>query len=64
MKRYRGIKLFDEDIQDLDQYMQEILDRRKLEELSKPAVGEADFNVEEAGVEAESVPEMAATEED
>ena len=32
MKRYRGIKLFDEDIQDLDLYMQEILERRKLEQ--------------------------------
>jgi len=31
MKRYRNIKLFDEDSQDLDEYMQEILERRKLE---------------------------------
>jgi DNA-directed RNA polymerase subunit beta' len=31
MKRYRGVKLFDEDSQDLDQYMQEILEKRKLE---------------------------------
>ncbi|MCL2209574.1 MAG: DNA-directed RNA polymerase subunit beta' [Treponema sp.] len=31
MKRYRNIKLFDEDSQDLDEYMQEILDRRKQE---------------------------------
>ena len=31
MRRYRDIKLFDEDSQDLDQYMQEILDRRKQE---------------------------------
>ena len=31
MKRYRNIKLFDEDGQNLDEYMQEILDRRKQE---------------------------------
>ncbi|MCL2440158.1 MAG: DNA-directed RNA polymerase subunit beta' [Treponema sp.] len=31
MKRYRNIKLFDDESQDLDEYMQEILDRRKLE---------------------------------
>jgi DNA-directed RNA polymerase subunit beta' len=32
MKRYRDIKLFDEDSQDLDEYMQEILERRRQEE--------------------------------
>jgi DNA-directed RNA polymerase subunit beta' len=31
MKRYRNIKLFDDESQDLDEYMQEILDRRKQE---------------------------------
>ncbi|MDR1319395.1 MAG: DNA-directed RNA polymerase subunit beta', partial [Treponema sp.] len=31
MKRYREIKLFDEESQDLDIYMQEILERRKIE---------------------------------
>jgi len=31
MKRYRNIKLYDEDSQDLDEYMQEILERRKQE---------------------------------
>ncbi|MDR0323399.1 MAG: DNA-directed RNA polymerase subunit beta' [Treponema sp.] len=31
MKRYRNIKLFDEDSRDLDEYMQEIIDRRKQE---------------------------------
>ena len=31
MKRYRNIKLYDEDSQDLDAYMQEILEKRKLE---------------------------------
>jgi DNA-directed RNA polymerase subunit beta' len=29
MKRYRDIKLFDEDSQDLDVYMQEILEKRR-----------------------------------
>ncbi|MDR0443301.1 MAG: DNA-directed RNA polymerase subunit beta' [Treponema sp.] len=33
MKRYRDIKLFDEDSQDLDEYMHEILERRKQEAL-------------------------------
>jgi DNA-directed RNA polymerase subunit beta' len=32
MKRYRAVKLFDDEEQDLDTYMQEILNRRKLEE--------------------------------
>jgi len=31
MKRYHNVKLFDEDSQDLDEYMQEILDRRRQE---------------------------------
>jgi DNA-directed RNA polymerase subunit beta' len=31
MKRYRNIKLFDEDSQDLDEYMHEILDKRRQE---------------------------------
>ena len=31
MKRYRDIKLYDEDSQDLDKQMQEILEQRKLE---------------------------------
>ncbi|MDR1325405.1 MAG: DNA-directed RNA polymerase subunit beta' [Treponema sp.] len=33
MKRYRNVKLFDEDNKDLDIEMQEILDRRKLEKV-------------------------------
>ncbi|MDR2185242.1 MAG: DNA-directed RNA polymerase subunit beta' [Treponema sp.] len=37
MKRYRQVKLFDEDQQDLDLYMQEILERRKLEKIAEPA---------------------------
>jgi DNA-directed RNA polymerase subunit beta' len=31
MKRYRNVKLFDEDSQDLDEYMHEILDKRRQE---------------------------------
>jgi DNA-directed RNA polymerase subunit beta' len=31
MKRYRAVKLYDEDQQDLDEYMNEVLERRKLE---------------------------------
>ncbi|MDR3161683.1 MAG: DNA-directed RNA polymerase subunit beta', partial [Spirochaetaceae bacterium] len=35
MKRYRAVKLFDEEQQDLDLYMQEILERRKLEAVAE-----------------------------
>jgi DNA-directed RNA polymerase subunit beta' len=45
MKRYRKIKLFDEEQQDLDVYMEEILEKRKLEKVAEPA--EHDFNGEE-----------------
>jgi DNA-directed RNA polymerase subunit beta' len=45
MKRYRAVKLFDEDQQDLDLYMQEILEKRKLETVAEPA--EEDFSTEE-----------------
>jgi DNA-directed RNA polymerase subunit beta' len=41
MKRYRGVKLFDEEQQDLDLYMQEILEKRKLEKAAEPAEEEA-----------------------
>ncbi|MDR2485969.1 MAG: DNA-directed RNA polymerase subunit beta' [Treponema sp.] len=40
MKRYRGVKLFDEDNKDLDLEMQEILERRKLEKVAEPEGGE------------------------
>ncbi|MDR2094321.1 MAG: DNA-directed RNA polymerase subunit beta' [Treponema sp.] len=46
MKRYRKVKLFDEDQQDLDVYMEEILERRKLEKVAEPV--EPDFNGEES----------------
>jgi DNA-directed RNA polymerase subunit beta' len=42
MKRYRGVKLFDEESQDLDVYMQEILERRKLEAAAVQAEEEAE----------------------
>ncbi|MCL2758767.1 MAG: DNA-directed RNA polymerase subunit beta' [Treponema sp.] len=43
MKRYRNIKLFDDESQDLDEYMQEILDRRKQE---AEAIAEAESTQE------------------
>jgi DNA-directed RNA polymerase subunit beta' len=53
MKRYRAVKLFDEDSQDLDQYMDEILEKRRLEKIAEPAA-EEDFNTEEPEAEAEA----------
>jgi DNA-directed RNA polymerase subunit beta' len=47
MKRYRDIKLFDQDQQDLDMQMQEILEQRKLERLAEPLM-EEDFNAPDA----------------
>ncbi|MDR2134174.1 MAG: DNA-directed RNA polymerase subunit beta' [Treponema sp.] len=47
MRRYRGVKLFDEDSQDLDLYMQEILERRKLEAAAVEAEQEEEFTAEE-----------------
>jgi DNA-directed RNA polymerase subunit beta' len=47
MKRYRDIKLFDQDQQDLDLQMQEILEQRKLEKLAEPVM-EEDFNSPDA----------------
>jgi len=46
MKRYHNVKLFDEDSQDLDEYMQEILDRRK-QEAEEIANAAAETNVQE-----------------
>jgi DNA-directed RNA polymerase subunit beta' len=46
MKRYRQVKLFDEDQQDLDLYMQEILERRKLEKIAEPAAAEEELNAD------------------
>jgi DNA-directed RNA polymerase subunit beta' len=48
MKRYREIKLYDEDSQDLDVYMHEILERRKEEALALAEAGVVeDFNTED-----------------
>ncbi|GHV96008.1 DNA-directed RNA polymerase subunit beta' [Spirochaetia bacterium] len=48
MKRYRDVKLFDEDSQDLDVYMQEILEKRKLEAAAlAEAEAAAEFTTEE-----------------
>ncbi|MDR0316196.1 MAG: DNA-directed RNA polymerase subunit beta' [Treponema sp.] len=44
MKRYRAIKLFDEDSQDLDEYMKEILERRKLEAATVTEFAQQEFN--------------------
>jgi DNA-directed RNA polymerase subunit beta' len=49
------MKLFDEDQQDLDEYLHEILERRKLEKAAE-AVGD-DFTSEDAEVDAEVEPE-------
>jgi len=55
MKRYRAVKLFDEDSQDLDVQMQEILEQRKLEALAEEEM----MAVQEEGGE----PENEETEE-
>jgi len=49
MKRYRNIKLFDDESQDLDEYMQEILDRRKQESeaIANAENAQEEYNVEE-----------------
>jgi DNA-directed RNA polymerase subunit beta' len=46
MKRYRAVKLFDEDSQDLDVQMQEVLEQRKLEAAAEPE--EEEFVMEES----------------
>ncbi len=45
MKRYRAVKLYDEDQGDLDVYMQEILEKRKLEKVTEPI--EEDYDADE-----------------
>jgi DNA-directed RNA polymerase subunit beta' len=48
MKRYRDIKLYDEDSQDLDKQMQEILEQRKLEAaVIAEAAAAADITIED-----------------
>ena len=56
MKRYRDIKLYDENQQDLDEYLNEILEKRKLAKTAE-LVAE-DFSIEDAEVDAESEPEI------
>ncbi|MCL1959468.1 MAG: DNA-directed RNA polymerase subunit beta' [Spirochaetes bacterium] len=48
MKRYRKIKLFDDESQDLDKYMEEILDRRKqeAEEVAVTETNQEEFTAE------------------
>jgi DNA-directed RNA polymerase subunit beta' len=46
MKRYRAVKLFDEDNKDLDVEMQEILEKRKLEVALTPEAPEEDYSAE------------------
>jgi DNA-directed RNA polymerase subunit beta' len=53
MKRYRNVKLYDEDSQDLDVQMQEILEQRKLEALEAEAALAAVETVEEPRDDAE-----------
>ncbi|MDR0313685.1 MAG: DNA-directed RNA polymerase subunit beta' [Treponema sp.] len=52
MKRYRAVKLFDEDQQDLDEYMNEVLERRKLERAAETQ--EDDFVAEDTEGEMDS----------
>jgi DNA-directed RNA polymerase subunit beta' len=47
MKRYRDVKHFDEDSQDLDQQMEEILEQRKLEAAAVVETEDDDFIVED-----------------
>jgi DNA-directed RNA polymerase subunit beta' len=49
MKRYRDVKLFDEESQDLDLYMQEILEKRKLEAAAVQAEAEEEDITREEG---------------
>jgi DNA-directed RNA polymerase subunit beta' len=52
MKRYRAVKLYDEDQQDLDVQMQEVLEQRRLEKLAEAE--EAEDFLPEAEVEVEA----------
>jgi DNA-directed RNA polymerase subunit beta' len=49
MKRYRDVKLFDEESQDLDLYVQEILEKRKFEAASVQADAEEEEFTQEEG---------------
>jgi len=60
MKRYRDVKLFDEDQQDLDEYLSEILERRKLEKAAE--LTSDNFLVEDT--DSDNEPEAEADNED
>jgi DNA-directed RNA polymerase subunit beta' len=60
MKRYRDVKLFDEDQQDMDEYLNEVLEKRKLEKAAE--LTSADFSVED--VDSDNEPEAEAGNED
>jgi DNA-directed RNA polymerase subunit beta' len=62
MNRYREVKLFDEDQQDLDEYMNEILERRKLEKAAVDT-SEEDFTTEGGDPEADSESEPEVEED-
>ena len=53
MKRYRDVKLFDEDQQDMDTYMEEILERRKLERAAELAGDDFPAGEAEVALDAE-----------
>jgi DNA-directed RNA polymerase subunit beta' len=48
MKRYRNIKLFDDESQDLDEYMQEILEKRKQDAEAIADAENEEYTVEES----------------
>ena len=56
MKRYRNMKLFDEDQMDLDDYLNEVLERRKLEKTAEQITND-DFAVEDTEAEADIEPD-------
>nr|MCR5189779.1 hypothetical protein [Treponema sp.] len=47
IKNYKGIKLYDDSDKDLDQLMQDILDRKEAEEEQKSQLEEPNFEAEE-----------------
>ena len=62
MKRYRDVKLFDEDQQDLDEYMYEVIERRRLEKIAEQNRNE--FSVEETEAEGAPDPDLESDVDD
>jgi DNA-directed RNA polymerase subunit beta' len=62
MKRYRDIKLYDDEQHDLDEYLYDILEKRRLAKTAE-LVAE-DFSTEDAEVDAEAEPESQEDGED